>query len=41
MRPLRNHGAETAIVLIVGASGGYVGRDGRLADDDEAPGANG
>jgi uncharacterized cupin superfamily protein len=32
VRQLRNPGAEPAVFLIVGASGGYVGRDGRLAD---------
>ena len=39
VRQLRNHGNEPAVFLIVGASGGYVGRDGRLADGSEAPGA--
>lgn len=29
VRQLRNNGAEPAVILIVGASGGYVGRDGR------------
>jgi uncharacterized cupin superfamily protein len=37
VRQLRNHGDETAILLIVGASGGYVGRDGRIPDDGAAP----
>jgi uncharacterized cupin superfamily protein len=32
VRQLRNPGAEPAVFLIVGASGGYVGRDGRPAD---------
>jgi uncharacterized cupin superfamily protein len=41
VRQLRNHGDEQAIVLIVGASGGYVGRDGRLPDDDDGRGATG
>jgi uncharacterized cupin superfamily protein len=40
-RQLRNPGADPAVVLIVGASGGYVGRDGRPVIDDAAPGAGG
>jgi uncharacterized cupin superfamily protein len=32
VRQLRNPGAEPAVLVIVGASGGYVGRDGKLAD---------
>jgi putative monooxygenase len=36
-RQLRNNGAERAILLIVGASGGYVGRDGIVTDQDAAP----
>jgi uncharacterized cupin superfamily protein len=36
-RQLRNNGSETAIFLIVGASGGYVGRDGIVTDEDPAP----
>ena len=33
VRQLRNGGGEPAVFLIVGGSGGYVGRDGRLPDD--------
>ena len=32
VRQLRNPGDEPAVFVIVGASGGYVGRDGKLAD---------
>ena len=32
IRQLRNPGDEPAVFVIVGASGGYVGRDGKLAD---------
>jgi len=39
-RQLRNSGADAAVVLIIGASGGYVGRDGRPVDDGAAPGAS-
>jgi quercetin dioxygenase-like cupin family protein len=38
VRQLRNGGSEPAVFLIVGASGGYVGRDGRL-DDGSAAGS--
>lgn len=31
VRRLRNRGAEDAVLLIAGGSGGYVGRDGQLA----------
>ena len=41
VRQLRNSGTDEAVVLIVGASGGYVGRDGRPAGDGTAPGASG
>jgi uncharacterized cupin superfamily protein len=34
VRQLRNPGPETAVFLIVGASGGYVGRDGVVANGD-------
>ena len=40
VRQLRNNGPDAAVVLIVGASGGYVGRDGRPAEDGAAPAAN-
>jgi uncharacterized cupin superfamily protein len=39
VRQLRNRGSETAVTLIIGASGGYVGRDGRLAEAGEGPSA--
>lgn len=32
VRQLRNPGPEPAVFLIVGASGGYVGRDGLVSD---------
>ena len=35
VRQLRNRGSETAVTLVIGASGGYVGRDGRLAETGE------
>lgn len=34
-RKLRNAGDDHAVYLIVGAKGGYVGRDGRLPDGEE------
>ena len=34
-RRLMNVGAEEAVVLIVGAEGGYVGRDGQVPDGEE------
>jgi uncharacterized cupin superfamily protein len=37
VRQLRNDGPGTAVFLVVGASGGYVGRDGKLADADDPP----
>ena len=40
VRQLRNHGNDEAVVLIVGAIGGYAGRDGRPAEGDAAPGAS-
>jgi uncharacterized cupin superfamily protein len=33
VRQLRNNGPNTAVFVIVGASGGYVGRDGRIPED--------
>jgi uncharacterized cupin superfamily protein len=39
VRQLRNGGADAAVFLIVGAHGGYVGRDGRLEDGGESPAA--
>jgi uncharacterized cupin superfamily protein len=41
VRQLRNNGTDAAVILIVGASGGYVGRDGRPVEDGSAPGASG
>jgi len=38
VRQMRNRGDETAVVLVIGAKDGYVGRDGRLPDGVEAPG---
>jgi uncharacterized cupin superfamily protein len=35
VRQLRNGGADAAVFLIVGAQGGYVGRDGQVADGGE------
>ena len=35
VRSLRNHGPDDAIYVIVGAHGGYVGRDGLLPEGDE------
>ena len=37
MRKLRNVGSEDAVYVCVGGSGGYVGRDGRVPDDDPGP----
>ena len=34
VRRLRNVGNEDAVVLIVGAKGGYVGRDGRMPEGE-------
>jgi uncharacterized cupin superfamily protein len=39
VRQLRNNGPGPAVFIVVGASGGYVGRDGRLADAGEPPAA--
>jgi quercetin dioxygenase-like cupin family protein len=41
VRSIRNVGEGDAIYLIVGAKGGYVGRDGRLADGTTSRGAPG
>jgi quercetin dioxygenase-like cupin family protein len=38
---VRNNGTDASVVLIVGASGGYVGRDGRPVEDGAVPGADG
>jgi mannose-6-phosphate isomerase-like protein (cupin superfamily) len=37
VRRLKNPGEEEAVYLIVGAQGGYVGRDGRLPEGDDTP----
>jgi mannose-6-phosphate isomerase-like protein (cupin superfamily) len=34
-RRFRNLGSEEAVVVVVGAKGGYVGRDGRLPEGEE------
>ena len=34
-RKIRNVGSEDAVCLVVGAKGGYVGRDGRLPEGEE------
>jgi mannose-6-phosphate isomerase-like protein (cupin superfamily) len=34
-RKIRNAGSEDAVYLVVGAKGGYVGRDGRLPEGEE------
>jgi mannose-6-phosphate isomerase-like protein (cupin superfamily) len=35
VRQIRNHGPEDAVYVIVGAEGGYVGRDGKLPEGEE------
>ena len=35
VRTLRNHGPEDAVYVIVGAEGGYVGRDGQLPEGED------
>ena len=35
VRQMRNHGPEDAVYLIVGAAGGYVGRDGRQPEGED------
>jgi uncharacterized cupin superfamily protein len=37
VRQLRNNGPDTAVLIIVGGSDGYVGRDGRIPDTGEPP----
>jgi quercetin dioxygenase-like cupin family protein len=37
VRRYRNVGDGDAVCLIVGAQGGYVGRDGRAPEDEESP----
>jgi uncharacterized cupin superfamily protein len=36
VRGMRNHGPDDAVYVIVGAEGGYVGRDGKLPDGEHA-----
>jgi mannose-6-phosphate isomerase-like protein (cupin superfamily) len=36
VRELRNRGPEDAVYVIVGAAGGYVGRDGKLPEGEES-----
>jgi mannose-6-phosphate isomerase-like protein (cupin superfamily) len=35
VRRIRNRGAEEAVYVIIGAEGGYVGRDGQAPDGEE------
>ena len=35
MRTIRNHGPDDAVYVVVGAEGGYVGRDGQLPEGDD------
>ena len=37
VRRYKNVGDTDAVCVIVGAAGGYVGRDGRAPDDEESP----
>jgi quercetin dioxygenase-like cupin family protein len=37
VRGYKNVGDEDAVCVIVGAAGGYVGRDGRAPEDEESP----
>jgi mannose-6-phosphate isomerase-like protein (cupin superfamily) len=37
MRKLRNVGSEDAVYVCVGGKGGYVGRDGRVPEEDPGP----
>jgi quercetin dioxygenase-like cupin family protein len=37
VRKVKNVGDEDAVYVIVGAEGGYVGRDGRAPDDERSP----
>ncbi len=41
VRSVKNVGDSDAVYVIVGAKGGYVGRDGRLADGETTRGAPG
>ena len=34
VRSIRNHGPEDAVYVVVGAEGGYVGRDGQLPEGE-------
>ena len=36
-RGMRNTGSENAVVVVAGGKDGYVGRDGRAADEDGQP----
>ena len=35
VRSIRNHGPDDAVYVVVGAEGGYVGRDGQLPEGEE------
>ena len=35
VRSIRNHGPEEAVYVVVGAEGGYVGRDGQLPEGEQ------
>ncbi len=35
VRSIRNHGPDDAVYVVIGAEGGYVGRDGRLPEGDD------
>ena len=35
VRTIRNHGPDDAVYVVVGAEGGYVGRDGLLPEGDD------
>ncbi len=39
VRKVRNVGDEDAVYLVVGGKDGYVGRDGRMPEGEESPGA--
>ena len=41
MRSIRNRGPEDAVYVVVGAEGGYVGRDGLLPEGDDEAAARG
>ncbi len=36
VREIRNHGPDDAVYVVVGAEGGYVGRDGKLPDGEDS-----